>query len=70
MQSKDDVTIDEKGEIIEMPSKNKKCPCKSKKNYKNCECFNKDAQRRTEFINKLTKKIESGKPVTPNILML
>jgi len=33
-----DLTIDPDGTVREMPPKNKNCPCKSKKKYKNCEC--------------------------------
>ena len=57
-----------------MPPKNKKCPCRSKKVYKNCDCYIKDLERKTEFIitsdNRMTKKFDSEKPKQNNILIL
>jgi hydrogenase maturation factor HypE len=70
LTNKDDVIIKKNGEIVDMPAKNKKCPCRSKKNYKNCECFENDSNRRTEFINKVQKKIGESRPINNNILML
>ncbi len=55
------MTIDSDGTVREMPAKNKNCPCKSKKKYKNCECSVKDIERRDEFISKMTKKVEETK---------
>ena len=40
--------------ITQMPRKNKKCPCKSMKNYKNC-CLEKDNAAKCEYILKLEK---------------
>ena len=60
----------EDGEIIQTPQRNKKCPCNSKKSYKNCPCSFKDIDRKTEFINKMTKKNETEKPKQQSVLML
>jgi hypothetical protein len=54
--------INDAGEVVPMPAKNKKCPCKSKKNYKNCPCYIKDLERKTEFINRITKKLDETRP--------
>ena len=37
----ENMIITVRGEVIEMPSKNKNCPCNSKKKYKKC-CYTKD----------------------------
>jgi uncharacterized protein YchJ len=50
--------LNEQGDVVEAPRSNKKCPCGSKKNYKKCACMSKDLERKTEFINRMTKKIE------------
>jgi uncharacterized protein YecA (UPF0149 family) len=39
------------GTVIEMPPKNKNCPCNSKKKYKNC-CIAEDIAKKTGFIEK------------------
>ena len=60
--NKEDMIISIDGTVKEMPQKNKKCPCKSKKNYKNCKCYISDLERKTEFITRMTRKIEIEKP--------
>lgn len=50
----DDVIVNEKGDIVKMPSRNKACPCNSKTNYKNC-CLGKDRLRKEEYIKRITK---------------
>jgi hypothetical protein len=39
-----------------MPEKTQKCPCRSKKTYKNCACFKLDQERKEEFKERLSKK--------------
>ena len=39
-----------------MPEKTQKCPCRSKKTYKNCACFKRDQERKEEFIERLNKQ--------------
>ena len=62
--------LNEKGEVVEAPRSNKKCPCGSKKVYKKCVCLIKDIERKTEFINRMTKKIEQEKPKQNGMLLL
>jgi len=60
---KEDMILNDQGEVVEAPRANKKCPCGSKKNYKKCACMVRDMERKTEFINRMTKKLlESEKP--------
>ena len=58
LQKSDEYILTDSGEVMEMPRKNKKCPCKSKKTYKNCSCYIKDLEKKTEYINRMTKKLE------------
>ena len=68
--NKDDMILNEKGEVVEAPRSNKKCPCGSKKVYKKCVCLIKDIERKTEFINRMTKKFEQEKPKQNGMLLL
>ncbi len=46
------IMISEDGtELVDMPSKNKNCPCNSRIKYKNC-CYPKDLDRTRAFIDK------------------
>jgi hypothetical protein len=63
--SKDDMIINKDGDVVQMPRHNKKCPCNSKKNYKNCKCLVEDIQRKTEFIRKATEAIKEKESVKP-----
>ena len=56
---KEDMIITENGDVIAAPLRNKKCPCKSKKIYKNCTCSVFNEERKDEFIRKMTGKGES-----------
>jgi hypothetical protein len=42
-----------------MPEKTQKCPCRSKKTYKNCACFKRDQERKDEFIGRMGKQKQS-----------
>ena len=48
--------LTESGEVLEMPEKTQKCPCRSKKTYKNCACFKRDQERKDLFIERLSKQ--------------
>lgn len=68
--AKEDMILNDLGEVVEAPRANKKCPCGSKKNYKKCACMLRDMQRKTDFIDRMTKKIENEKPKQTGMLML
>eukprot|EP00347_Sterkiella_histriomuscorum_P016120 403354413 len=57
--SKDDFILGDGDKIIEMPAKNKNCPCNSRKKYKNC-CYITDIQRKTEFIEAKSKLVQEN----------
>lgn len=44
---------------IKMPRKNKKCPCESKKRYKEC-CYNKDLNKKYLYIDTLNNMLNGN----------